>query len=103
MIQFLVSAIFVALGLFILVILLSLMFFVVMKLLGLLFPARFGRVAKAASVMPKQKKKAAKKGGRMEDRCFDCDKLGVCPSAMSGNVPYPCRMYGAKAAPENVS
>lgn len=102
MIQFLVSAVFVAIGLFILVVLLSLMFFVVMKLLGILFPARFGRAAKSAVPLPK-KKKAAKKGGRMEDRCTECDKFGLCPAAMSGSVPYPCRMYGAKEAPENIS
>lgn len=102
MIQFLVTAVFVAFGLFILVVLLSLMFFVVMKLLGLLFPARFGTVAKAAG-LPLAKKKTAKKGGRMEDRCIECDKLGVCPAAMSGSVPYPCRMYGAKESPEDPS
>lgn len=90
MIQFLVSAVFIVLGVFILVVLVSLMVFIVLKLLRVLFPSRFGTLS---VTLPKKKKTAQKKGGQMEDRCASCGNFGKCPAALSGNVHYPCAMY----------
>lgn len=101
MIQFLVTAVFAVIVLFLLALLLCLMIWVVAKLLRFLFPHKFA----VPAPVPGQKEKKGKKKHknqpdqivpeRMEDRCKSCADFGSCPAAFSG-VVYPCRYYAEK-------
>ena len=92
MIQFLVTAVIVVIGLFLLTLLLCLMIWVITKLLRFLFPQRFGAVA----VNSPKVKKSKKDKGKMEDRCLECNSFGRCPIAHT-DVKYPCKFYTDKA------
>lgn len=87
MIQFLVTAVIVVIGLFLLTLLLCLMIWVITKLLRFLFPQRFGSIK-----APKEKKD---KKAKLEDRCLECSSFGRCPLSQT-EVKYPCRFYSDK-------
>lgn len=87
MIQFLVTAVIVVIGVFVLTLLLCLMTWVIVKLMRFLFP-QFRNQAPAA----KEKKPKKKKEKRLEDRCLNCTSFGHCPLAQT-DVEYPCRFF----------
>lgn len=89
MISFLVTSVIVVIFVFILVVVLSLMAWVVTRLLRFLFPQRFAQAAKA--VQDKKDKLIRKKGEKLEDRCPSCDFFGSCPAGMQ--MAAPCRFY----------
>ena len=90
MIQFLVTAVIVVIGLFLLTLMLCLMVWVVTKLLRFLFPRFRGEVS--AEKLPKEKKIKKEKSARLEDRCTSCTSFGRCPLAQT-EVKYPCRFF----------
>lgn len=81
MIQFLATAVIVVIGLFLLTLMLSLMIWVVTKLLRFLFP-------NLRPAVPAKKEKDP----RVEDRCVNCSSFGRCPLAQT-EVKYPCRFF----------
>ena len=86
MIQFLVTAVIVVIGVFLLTLMLCLMIWVITKLLRFLFPQFRGE-------QPAVKEKKSKKvKQRLEDRCLNCSSFGCCPLAQT-EVKYPCRFY----------
>ena len=92
MIQFLVTAVIVVIGVFLLTLLLCLMIWVITKLLRFLFPHRFGA---AAPELPKVKKGKKGKEVKLEYRCMECNSFGRCPIALT-EVKYPCKFYSDK-------
>ena len=90
MIQFLVTAVIVVIGVFLLVLMISLMVWVVTKLLRFLFPQLRGQIP--AVKAPKEKKPKKDKSARLEDRCTSCTSFGRCPLAQT-EVKYPCRFF----------
>lgn len=90
MIQFLVTTVIVVIGVFLLVLLISLMVWVVTKLLRFLFPQLRSEVS--GDMPPKEKKTKKNKSARLEDRCTSCTSFGRCPLAQT-EVKYPCRFF----------
>ena len=93
MIQFIVTAIFIVVGVFLLSLIICLMTWVITKFLRLLFPHKF-------QAKPKVEKKSGKPaqhitGQAVEDRCDKCAEYGICP--MPFLVPAPCRKYHEKS------
>ena len=90
MIQFHVTAVIVVIGVFLLVLMISLMVWVITKLLRFLFPQLRGQIP---AVKPLKEKKPKKdKSARLEDRCVNCSSFGRCPLAQT-EVKYPCRFF----------
>ena len=95
MIQFLVTAVIVVIGVFLLVLMISLMVWVITKLLRFLFPQLRGQVA--AVKAPKEKKPKKDKSARLEDRCVNCSSFGIC-AMVQNEVKYPCRFFVEKSS-----
>ena len=95
MIQFLVTTVIVVIGVFLLVLLISLMVWVVTKLLRFLFPQLRSEVS--GDKPPKEKKPKKNKSVRLEDRCTSCTSFGRCPLAQT-EVKYPCRFFAEQPA-----
>ena len=89
MISFLVTSVIVVIFAFILVVILSLMAWIVTRLLRFLFPQRFAQAAQA--VQNKKKKLIHKKDELLEDRCPSCAFFGSCPAGMQ--MAAPCRFF----------
>lgn len=95
MIQFLVTAVIVVIGLFLLTLMLCLMIWVITKLLRFLFPQFRG--AEVSAKLPKEKKGKKDKSQRLENRCINCTSFGRCPLAQT-EVKYPCRFFAEQPA-----
>lgn len=90
MIQFLVTTVIVVIGVFLLVLLISLMVWVVTKLLRFLFPQLRSEVSGDKPL--KEKKPKKDKSARLEDRCFNCTSFDIC-AMVQNEVKYPCRFF----------
>ena len=88
MIQFLVTAVIVVIGVFLLTLLLCLMTWVIVKLLRFLFPHLHLSAPAEKAAKPKKKKKEQ----RLEDRCLNCTSFSKC-TLYQKDVLYPCRFF----------
>lgn len=91
MIQFLVTAVIVVIGVFLLTLLLCLMTWVIVKLLRFLFP----HLCLSAPAEKAKKPTKKKKEQRLEDRCLNCTSFSKC-TLYQKDVPYPCRFFAER-------
>ena len=91
MIQFLVTAVIVVIGVFLLTLLLCLMTWAIVKLLRFLFP----HLSLASPASGEKKPKKKKPEQRLEDRCLNCTSFDKCNLYQKG-VPYPCRFFAER-------